>query len=62
MGSLKKESAIEGGKAGGPISPMLFLLGMEPLHKMFRKAQNMGILTKLSRNCDMFRMSLLKVA
>jgi hypothetical protein len=37
---------------------MLFLLAMEPLHKLFRKAQTMGVLSSLSKSCDMFRMSL----
>jgi hypothetical protein len=37
---------------------MLFLLAMEPLHRLFKKAQDMGLLGSLSRGCDAFRMSL----
>jgi hypothetical protein len=37
---------------------MLFLLAMESLHKLFRKAQSLGVLSSLSKSCDMFRMSL----
>jgi hypothetical protein len=37
---------------------MLFLLAMESLHKLFIKAQSMGILSSLSRTCAIFRMSL----
>jgi hypothetical protein len=31
---------------------------MEPLHRLFRKAQELGMLSTISDGCDMFRMSL----
>jgi hypothetical protein len=37
---------------------MLFLLAMESLHRLFRKAQDVGLLNGLSRGCDIFRVSL----
>jgi hypothetical protein len=37
---------------------MLFLMAMEPLHMLFRKAQEVGLLSKLSPDCDIFRVSL----
>jgi hypothetical protein len=37
---------------------MPFLLAMEPLHILFRKAQDMGLLSSLSKSCDPFRVSL----
>jgi hypothetical protein len=53
------ESCIAGGvRQGDPLSPMLFLFSMEPLHKLFRRAQEMGLLSNLSKGCDDFRVSL----
>jgi hypothetical protein len=49
---------LQGGQARRPLSPMLFLLAMEPLHILFRKAQIKGLLGCLSRSCDTFRVSL----
>jgi hypothetical protein len=49
---------LQGGQARRPLSPMLFLLAMEPLHILFRKAQTKGLLGCLSRSCDTFRVSL----
>jgi hypothetical protein len=43
---------------GGGLSPMLFLLVMEPLHMFFQKAQEFGLLSNLSKECDRFRVSL----
>lgn len=43
---------------GDPLSPMLFLLAMEPLHRMFTLAQQQGIITFLNKNCEHFRFSL----
>jgi hypothetical protein len=37
---------------------MLFLLAMVPLHMLFKKAQDVGLLQKLSPLCDTFRVSL----
>jgi hypothetical protein len=37
---------------------MLFLLAMESLHRLFRKAQEVGLLNGLSKGCDTFRVSL----
>jgi hypothetical protein len=31
---------------------------MEPLHRLFKKAQEIGLLHKLSKGCDAFRMLL----
>jgi hypothetical protein len=37
---------------------MLFLLAMEPLHRLFKRAQEVGLLSKVTRSCDNFRLSL----
>jgi hypothetical protein len=37
---------------------MLFLLAMEPLHRLFIKAQQDGLLETVSTCCENFRMSL----
>jgi hypothetical protein len=37
---------------------MLFLLAMEPLHRLFQRAQQDGLISSLSRGCDSFRASL----
>jgi hypothetical protein len=36
---------------------MVFLLTMEPLHRLFKKAQGMSFLSNPSRSCDTFRIS-----
>jgi hypothetical protein len=37
---------------------MLLFLAMEPLHMLFHKAQNEGVLSFLHQNCTNFHMSL----
>jgi hypothetical protein len=46
----------------GPLSPMLFLLAIEPLHLLFKKAHQMHLLQKLRPNYDTCRVSLYAAA
>jgi hypothetical protein len=43
---------------GDPLSPMLFLLAMAPLSRLFIKAQEVGLLQRISSGCDNFKMAL----
>jgi hypothetical protein len=54
----KRVLHCRGMRQGDPLSLMLFLLTMERLHRLFQKAQQQGILQRLSNGCDTFRVSL----
>jgi hypothetical protein len=54
----RKVHHYRGIRQGGPLSHMMYLLAMEPLHMLFRKAQEAKLINKLSPNCDSFKVSL----
>jgi hypothetical protein len=58
MESLVIEFCTAGASGKRTLSLMLFLLAMEPLHMLFKRAQEAGLLSKVSPSCDMFRISL----
>jgi hypothetical protein len=54
----KRVLHCRGMRQGDPLSPMLFLLAMAPLSRLFIKAQEVGLLQRISSGCDNFRMAL----
>jgi hypothetical protein len=57
QGSRIENPSLQGVRQGDPLSPMLCLLAMEPLHLLFKKAQDYGLLRQLSPSCDVCRVS-----
>jgi hypothetical protein len=47
-----------GVRQGDPLSPLPSILAMEPLHRLIKKAQQMGLLTSLSKGSDELRISM----
>jgi hypothetical protein len=48
----KRVLHCRGVRQGDPLPPMLFLLAIEPLHRLFRKAQQTDLLQHLSNGCE----------
>jgi hypothetical protein len=47
-----------GVRQGDLLSLKLFLLAIDPLDRLFKKAQQLGLLEQLSNGCEAFRVSL----
>jgi hypothetical protein len=59
MVNQEEEFSIVGGvRQEDPLSPMLFLVVIKPLHKLIAKAQEQKLLRDLNKKCDSFRISL----
>jgi hypothetical protein len=58
MGSQARESCIVGGLGRGTPSPHVFLLAMEPLHRLIKNVQDLVLLSPLSKGCETYRSSI----